>query len=126
MAPIKASQESLRIFSSEDFMFLKEFPVLINFLRLICLAISLQVFLFTRLANFLSIMPSLSSGYKLSNFLEMTKPLALLGSHFLVFFGPIINSFIQAENYYRTVQVFEEPKNVEILLELIEKLDKNE
>ena len=59
-------------------------------------------------------------------FLEMTKPLALLGSHFLVFFGPIINSFIQAENYYRTVQVFEEPKNVEILLELIERLDKNE
>ena len=59
-------------------------------------------------------------------FLEMTKPLALLGSHFLVFFGPIINSFIQAENYYRTVQVFEEPKNVEILLEIIERLDKNE
>ena len=42
------------------------------------------------------------------------------------FFGPIINSFIQAENYYRTVQVFEEPKNVEILLEIIERLDKNE
>ena len=59
-------------------------------------------------------------------FLEMTKPLALLGSHFLVFFGPIINSFIQAENYYRTVQVFEEPKNVEILLEIIERLAKNE
>ena len=59
-------------------------------------------------------------------FLEMTKPLALLSSHFLVFFGPIINSFIQAENYYRTVQVFEEPKNVEILLNLIEELDNNE
>ena len=59
-------------------------------------------------------------------FLEMTKPLALLGSHFLVFFGPIINSFIQSENYYRSVQVFEEPKNVEILLKLIERLDKNE
>ena len=59
-------------------------------------------------------------------FLEMTKPLALLGSHFLVFFGPIINSFIQAENYYRTVQVFEESKNVEILLEIIERLDRNE
>ena len=59
-------------------------------------------------------------------FLEMTKPLALLGSHFLVFFGPIINSFIQSENYYRSVQVFEEPKNVEILLETIERLDKNE
>jgi len=59
-------------------------------------------------------------------FLEMTKPLSLLGSHFLVFFGPVINSFIQSENYYRTVQVFEEPKNVEILLNMIEELDKNE
>ena len=59
-------------------------------------------------------------------FLEMTKPLALLGSHFLVFFGPIINSLIQSENYYRSVQVFEEPKNVEILLKLIERVDKNE
>ena len=59
-------------------------------------------------------------------FLEMTKPQALLASHFLVFFRPIINSFIQAENYYRTVQVFEEPKSVEILLEIIERLDKNE
>ncbi len=59
-------------------------------------------------------------------FLEMTKPLSLLGSHFLVFFGPVINSFIQSENYYRTVQVFEEPKNVEVLLTMIEELDKNE
>ena len=59
-------------------------------------------------------------------FLEMTKPLALLGSHFLVFFGPIINSFIQAEHYYRTVQVLEEPKNAEIFLSIIERLDKNE
>ena len=59
-------------------------------------------------------------------FLELTKPLSLLGSHFLVFFGPIINSFVQAENYYRTVQVFEEPKNVELLLKIIEELDKNE
>ena len=56
----------------------------------------------------------------------MTKPLSLLGSHFLVFFGPILNSFIQAENYYRTVQVFEEPKNVELLLTMIEDLDSNE
>ena len=59
-------------------------------------------------------------------FLEMTKPLSLLGSHFLVFFGPIINSFIRSENYYRTVEVFEEPKNVELLLIMIEEIDKNE
>tara|TARA_X000001036_G_scaffold191661_1_gene180744 strand:+ start:678 stop:989 length:312 start_codon:yes stop_codon:yes gene_type:complete len=59
-------------------------------------------------------------------FLEMTKPLSLLGSHFLVFFGPILNSFIQSENYYRTIQVFEEPKNVELLLTMIEDLDSDE
>ena len=59
-------------------------------------------------------------------FLELTKPLSLLGSHFLIFFGPIINSFVQAENYYRTVQVFEEPKNVELLLNIIEELEKSE
>ena len=53
-------------------------------------------------------------------FLEMTKPVSLLGSHVLVFFGPIINAFIQAENYYRTVEVFEEPGNIERLLKAIE------
>ena len=57
--------------------------------------------------------------------LEMSKPLSLLGSHFLVFFGPIINAFLRAENYYKTVQIFENPKNVEILLKNIEKLDRN-
>ncbi len=56
-------------------------------------------------------------------FLEMTKPLALLGSHALVFFGPVLNAFIQSENYYRTVQVFEEPNNIELLLQMIEALE---
>lgn len=56
-------------------------------------------------------------------FLEMTKPLSLLGSHALVFFGPIINAFIQSENYYRTVQVFEDSANVELLLQMIESLE---
>ena len=56
-------------------------------------------------------------------FLEMTKPLALLGSHFLIFLGPVINSFIQSDNYYRSAQVFEEPKNIEYLLNTIEILE---
>lgn len=59
-------------------------------------------------------------------FLEMSKPFSLIGSHFLVFFGPIINAFIQTENYYRSVELFEEPKNLEYLLKLIEEIDKNE
>tara|TARA_B100001094_G_scaffold167121_1_gene161735 strand:+ start:227 stop:547 length:321 start_codon:yes stop_codon:yes gene_type:complete len=56
-------------------------------------------------------------------FLEMTKPLALLGSHFLIFLGPVINAFIQSDKYYRSAQVFEEPKNIEKLLQVIEKLE---
>tara|TARA_B000000475_G_C15694344_1_gene323679 strand:- start:257 stop:559 length:303 start_codon:yes stop_codon:yes gene_type:complete len=56
-------------------------------------------------------------------FLEMTKPLALIGSHFLIFLGPIINSIIQSDTYYRSVQVFEDPNNIEILLEEVEALE---
>jgi|TARA_B100000809_G_scaffold118278_1_gene116636 hypothetical protein len=56
-------------------------------------------------------------------FLEMTKPLTLLGSHALVFLGPILNAFIQLENYYRTVQVLEDPENIELLLQMIEALE---
>ena len=59
-------------------------------------------------------------------FLEMAKPLSLLGSHALIFMGPIINAFIQTENYNRRVQIFEEPGNVELLLQMIENLDKHE
>ena len=39
-------------------------------------------------------------------FLEMTKPLALLGSHAMVFFGPIINSFIKTDGYYHAAELF--------------------
>lgn len=58
-------------------------------------------------------------------FLEMTKPLALLGSHLLIFLGPVINSIIQSDDYYRSVQVFEEPDNIELLLKEIERLEWN-
>ena len=59
-------------------------------------------------------------------FLEIIKPMSLLGSHALIFLGPIINSFIQSEDYYRKIEVFEKPENIELLLEMIEKIDKNE
>lgn len=59
-------------------------------------------------------------------FLEMTKPLALLGSHAMVFFGPIVNSFIKADGYYRGAELFEEPDTVEFLLNEIERLDKED
>ena len=44
----------------------------------------------------------------------------------MVFFGPVLNAFIQSENYYRTVQVFEEPNNIELLLQMIESLEAEE
>ena len=41
--------------------------------------------------------------------LEMVKPLALLGSHTMIFFGPIVSAFIRADGYYRAAELFEEP-----------------
>ena len=57
-------------------------------------------------------------------FLEMSKPLALLGSHTMIFFGPIITAFINAEGYYRAAEIFEDPENVEKLITVIELLEK--
>ncbi len=57
-------------------------------------------------------------------FLEMIRPITLLGSHAMVFFGPIINSFIRADGYYRAAELFEEPDTMEFLLSEIERLDK--
>jgi hypothetical protein len=56
-------------------------------------------------------------------FLEMTKPLALLGSHAMVFFGPIVNAFVRADGYYRAAELLEEHETVEFLLSEIERLD---
>ena len=56
-------------------------------------------------------------------FLELFKPLALLGSHAMVFFGPIISAFIRADGYYRAAELFEEPSNVEFLIDQIERLE---
>lgn len=57
-------------------------------------------------------------------FLEMTKPLTLLGSHAMVFFGPIITAFIRTDGYYRAAEIFENPDSVEFLLVEIERLEK--
>ena len=56
-------------------------------------------------------------------FLELTKPLALIGSHAMIFFGPIINAFINMDGYYKAAELFEEPENVELLIQEIEKLE---
>ena len=56
-------------------------------------------------------------------FLELTKRLSLIGSHVMIFFGPIINAFINMDGYYKATELFEEPSNVELLIREIEKLE---
>jgi len=53
----------------------------------------------------------------------MVKPLALLGSHTMIFFGPIVSAFIKADGYYRAAELFEEPRNVEFLISSLEELE---
>ena len=77
MAPTIASKQSLLILSANLSSFLCEEPKCMNFFKLIFFEISVQVFLFTRLANFLSIIPTFSSGYFSNNFSEITKPSTL-------------------------------------------------
>ncbi|MCF7807159.1 MAG: hypothetical protein K9M49_06735 [Candidatus Marinimicrobia bacterium] len=55
--------------------------------------------------------------------LEMVKPLALLGSHTMIFFGPIVSAFIKADGYYRAAELFEEPRNVEFLIARLEQYE---
>ena len=56
-------------------------------------------------------------------FLELTKPLSLIGSHVMIFFGPIINAFINTEGYYKAAEIFEKPENIELLIQEIENLE---
>ncbi len=58
-------------------------------------------------------------------FLELTKPLSLIGSHAMIFFGPIINAFINTEGYYKAAEIFEKPENIELLIQEIENLEEN-
>ena len=56
-------------------------------------------------------------------FLELMKPLSLLSSHALVFFGPFITAFTRQDKYYRITELLEDPKNVEFLISEIERID---
>ena len=57
--------------------FLCDAPNNIYFFKLIFLAIREQVFLLTKFANFLSMIPSFSLGYFSNNFCEITNPKTL-------------------------------------------------
>ena len=58
--------------------------------------------------------------------LEMVKPLALLGSHTMIFLGPIVGAFIKADGYYRAAELLEEPRNVERLISRLEQLEEKQ
>ena len=58
--------------------------------------------------------------------LEMVKPLDLLGSHTMIFFGPLVGAFIKADGYYKAAELFEEPSNVELLISRLEQLEQED
>ena len=56
-------------------------------------------------------------------FLESTKYVSFIGSQMMVFFGPIMTSFINSEKYYNFSELLEDRGNVEYLLDEIERID---
>ena len=41
----------------------------------------------------------------------------------MIFFGPIVSAFIRADGYYRAAELFEDPHNVELLIQALEQLE---
>ena len=56
-------------------------------------------------------------------FLEMVRPFSSLGGHLMVFMGPIINGFVQADGYYRAAELLNKKDSLSILLDEIERLE---
>ena len=56
-------------------------------------------------------------------FLEMLRPFSSLGSHGMVFLGPIVTGFVQSDGYYRAAELLNNKKTISILLDEIERLD---
>ncbi len=44
----------------------------------------------------------------------------------MIFFGPIVSAFIKADGYYRAAELFEEPKNIELLISRLEQLEEKQ
>jgi len=53
-------------------------------------------------------------------FLESSKPLSFIGSQFLVFMQPFIQSFFNFQEYDRITALMEDKNNVELLIQYIE------
>ena len=54
-------------------------------------------------------------------FLESTKYLSFIGNQILIFFGPIITSFVNRKKFYQIIELLENKDNIEYLLDEIEK-----
>jgi hypothetical protein len=54
-------------------------------------------------------------------FLESSKPMAFIGSQFLVFMEPFVKTFISARSYDHFVRLMEDRANVERLIKEIER-----
>ena len=56
-------------------------------------------------------------------FLESTKYVSFIGSQMMVFFGPVMTSFINSEKYYNFSELLEDRNNIDYLLNEIERID---
>ena len=56
-------------------------------------------------------------------FLEMLRPFSSLGSHAMVFMGPIITGFVKSDGYYRAAELLNNKNTILILLDEIERLE---
>ncbi|NOZ08169.1 MAG: hypothetical protein GXO91_04745 [FCB group bacterium] len=56
-------------------------------------------------------------------FLEAVKYMNFIGSQLMVFFGPIVTSLVNSDNYYKLAELIEDRKNVEFIITEIERLE---
>ena len=56
-------------------------------------------------------------------FLEMTKYMSFISSQLLIFFGPVMTSFVHSDPYYKLADLLEDRNNIEFLLNEIEKIE---
>ena len=59
-------------------------------------------------------------------FLEICKPLNFLGSQILITFNPFVQSIFNTPEYQKFALIIEKDANVELLMRLIENLDREE
>ncbi len=57
--------------------------------------------------------------------LETIKPLSFLGSQLMVFFQPIVTAIFPFYQYEEIAALFEDRKNIELLIQTIEQLEEN-